>query len=588
MTPVLDRVGIVEGIMLDTKQREAALEALIPLLRQHSALSSRTGEHIAELASSAETKFVARDEVLTRQGDIDGRFFVVIEGQLRSCDTQASPPRLLNLHPPGEIVGTRALSAEGIKPRAATVEAETDSIVAVYDKAQWDRLVVMQPGVLDYFRGLERHFEQRSGIDFLGRQPDEVVVAYAKRHVIAFIANLVWPLFLLIIALLVVLGDEFFGVTFLSAFTANLWLTVIGIIIPALLGILLAVYHYLDWRNDDFIVTSKRVIHIERVLLFRMERHEAPLTRIQNVTVKSHGWLDEVVGSRDIEIKTAGAGVIAFAELPRAHDFSEIILQEQARAKARSSAADVASLRRLMGERLKTGPRATTTPPPGRAGVKRLVPVFPRFSFDYFLPRIKEQRTMKTGEKTETAIVWRKHYFVLLGKIILPLLAIVATFYLTVAALFSIPILGAALGPVAGLLSFLALLLSFLWYLWQYDGWRRDIYIVTESRIIDVESSPFRVRGEQQREGNFDSIQNIYYKIPNFFNTLINLGDVIIETAAGVGKNFTFVKVYGPSLVHEEVFERWDEYQRKREEKRRDDTNKQIVTALGEYHDGTY
>lgn len=574
--------------MQDPKQKDAAVEALNSLLREHVALSALTGEQINDLAKAAEIKFVARDAVLTRQGDIDGRFFVVIEGQLRSRDTEASPARLLNLHPPGEIVGARALLGEGIRPRAATVEAETDSIIAVYNKAWWDQLMVLQPGVLDYFRGLERHFEQRTGIDFPGRQPDEVVVVYSKRHVIAFIANLAWPLFFLIIALMVVLGDEFFGVTFLSAVTENLWLTIIGIIFPALLAILLAIYHYLDWRNDDFIVTSKRVIHIERVLLFRMERHEAPLTRIQNVTVKSHGLLDEVVGSRDIEIKTAGAGVIAFAELPRAHEFSEIILQEQARAKARSSAADIASLRRLMGERLNTGPRATIMPPPARAGVKRLVPVFPRFSFDYFLPRIREQRTMKTGERTETAIVWRKHYFILLGKIILPLLTILATFYLTVAALFSIPVLGSILGPVAGLLSFLALLLSILWYLWQYDGWRRDIYIVTETRIIDVESSPFRVRGEQQREGSFDSIQNIYYKIPNFLYTLINLGDVIIETAAGVGKNFTFVKVYGPSLVHEEVFERWDQYQRKREEKRRDDTNKQIVTALGEYHDGTY
>lgn len=574
--------------MQDPKQKEAAVEALISLLRGHAALSTLTGDQINELVKAAEIKFAARDEVLTRQGEIDGRFFVVIEGQLRSSDTQATPPRLLNLHPPGEIVGTRALSVEGIRPRAATVEAETDSIVAVYNKAQWDRLVAMQSGVLEYFKGLERHFEQRAGIDFLGRQPDEVVVAYAKRHVIAFIANLAWPLFFLIIALLVVLGDEFLGVTFLSAVTENLWLTVVGIIFPVLLAILLIIYHYLDWRNDEFIVTNKRVIHIERVLLFRMERHEAPLTRIQNVTVKSHGLLDEVVGSRDIEIKTAGAGVIAFAELPRAHEFSEIILQEQARAKARSSAADIASLRRLMGERLRTGPRATSVPPPGRAGVKGLVPVFPRLTFDYFLPRIKEQRTMKTGEKTETAIVWRKHYFILLGKIILPVLAILALLYLIVAAVFSIPVLGVVFGPVAGLVSFLGLLVSFLWYLWQYDGWRRDIYIVTESRIIDVESTPFKLRGEQQREGSFDSIQNIYYKIPNFLYTLINLGDVIIETAAGVGKNFTFVKVYAPSLVHEEIFERWDEYQRKRDEKRRDDTNKQIVAALGEYHDETY
>jgi len=128
-------------------------------------------------------------------------------------------------------------------------------------------------------------------------------------------------------------------------------------------------------------------------------------------------------------------------------------------------------------------------------------------------------------------------------------------------------------------------LASLVWYIWEYDDWQRDVYIVTDTRIIDVESSSFRLRGEEQREGSFDSIQDINYKIPNFFYKLLNLGNVVIRTAGG-GQSFTFEKVFRPSSVQEEIFNRWDKFQQQKREKTQDNTNKQIVTVVGEYHDG--
>jgi CRP-like cAMP-binding protein len=573
-------------MMQDVKRAEA-IQTLIPLLQSHQAFNALSPEQLADFANRAEIRFCPRDTQLTRKGEYDPRFFVVVDGQLRATNPDYIPPRLLNYHIPGEIVGVRTFLSDSVQPRSATIEAEIDSIVAIYEKNDWDWLIAFQPAVADYFKELERRFEERAGVDFPGRQPDEVVVAHSKRHIIAFIANLSGPLILLIIAVLVVLGDDLLGVTFLSAVTNNLWLTIIGIVIPLTVALLLAVYHFLDWRNEDFIVTSRRVIHIERVLLYRTERHEAPLTRIQNVTVRSQDWLDEVVGSRDIEIKTAGAGTIAFNELPNAGKLSEIILEEQARAKARSFAADTASLRKLLGQRLK-GPSATAVPTVIRPVILPSRIKMPKFHPGYFLPRIIESKEWPVGSKKESAVVWRKHYFVLLRRIILPALSFLILFYLTLASLLAFPVLGFEFGGLAGTIFSLGMLISLGWYLWQYDGWRRDIYVVTETRIIDVLSSPFKIRGEQQREGDFDSIQNIYFKIPNFFSTVINIGDVIIETAAGAAKNFTFTQVYHPSAVQEEIFERWEAFQRKKIEKQRDQTNKQIVDALGEYHFDTY
>ena len=71
--------------------------------------------------------------------------------------------------------------------------------------------------------------------------------------------------------------------------------------------------------------------------------------------------------------------------------------------------------------------------------------------------------------------------------------------------------------------------------------------------------------------------------MPNFFYKLINLGNVIIETA-GTEETFTFNKVFDPASVTREVFNRWSLYQQKQRESRRDATHAQVMDVLREYH----
>jgi uncharacterized membrane protein YdbT with pleckstrin-like domain len=110
--------------------------------------------------------------------------------------------------------------------------------------------------------------------------------------------------------------------------------------------------------------------------------------------------------------------------------------------------------------------------------------------------------------------------------------------------------------------------------------------MLTDSRIIDIEAAAFRIR-RSRREGTFDNIQSVYSNISNLFYKLINLGDVIIETA-GSEETFTFEKVFDPASVREEVFNRWAVYQQKQKEAMRDATNQQVMNALSEYHKLTH
>ena len=556
------------------------LPELIARLEENEALINLTQGQIAQFAERAKARLVAQGETIIRQDDDNKDFFVIIRGDFKVYHTDEGKDSLLNILHASDIVGLRAILGGG--KRSATVQAQQDSVVAVYDENDWRWLLQQDPTIETYFRQLEHRYDDRSLKDFPGRQSDEVVVIAVKRHVIALIARLVVPVFILLIPVLFLTFTELLGLGFINNLLDRMSLLCLGPFI--LLALLSALYQYVDWRNDDLIVTTKRVLHIERILFYGEERREAPLTQIQNVTIEAHNWFYILLGVDDIQIHTAALGVLRVNTIKSAQSLSNIILREQQYAKERASALDVGAVRNTLRDRLDRHILAPTDVSVAPLVIKRkkpsLIPKLPKVSLGYYVPKIKE--AAPDGSK----ITWRKHYVVLIARVGLSLLASTGILLVLVAAFFG---LWPFSSPAEWWLIFLLLValgVCLFWYTARYDSWRRDVYIVTKEKIIDVESSAFRLRGESSREGSFDSVQSITYNIPGFIAKILNMGDLVIETASVVGR-FTFIKVYNPSAVQEEIFDRWDAYQNQKQRKSRDEANKQVVEILGEYHEMT-
>jgi uncharacterized membrane protein YdbT with pleckstrin-like domain len=561
---------------MPNSSREEYIKILIPTLRSHQAFTAFSDEEVARFASGAEFRFYEQGARLIEQGDKGDEFFVVMSGQLRAIDTTYAPPHLLNYHTPGHIIGTRALFNN--EPRAASVEVVIDALVAVFSRDDWEWLLHYQPRIETYFQGLESEFERRSSTDFPGRQWDEVVVTFTKRHLLAFFARLTLPLTILIAPLVFLIGVELLGITSLSITPGNLMLTILATLPFFIISGLLILYHYVDWRNDDFIVTTKRFIHIERKLLYGEERDEAPLTRIQDVTLSYPGFLDRF-DYHNLEIKTAGAGDIWVNGVTKALAMKDAIFREKERALERVHAANMAATRQLLAQQLNWE-EALEEPILAIAEVEggittekpRRLPGL----LNYLWPQVKE--VYEDG----TTILWRKHYWVLLSNIALPLPLFLVSSLLFVASLFALPPFGTLASLPLQVILGIVMLVCLLWYLWRYDGWRRDTYLVTETRIVDVASSPFRLRGETRSEGTFDDIQNITYDIPGFFSSLLNMGTVTIETA-GSAETFTFKKVFDPSAIQQEIFNRMVMVQQRERQRKRDATTNELLRLIGEY-----
>jgi len=512
---------------------------------------------------------VPQGQTLMTQGSAPDYLYLLISGQLRALDTSGDQPRLLN------YVGAPAFVGEwGVlhhTERTATVDVISDARLACWSEEEANRLLRGNGAMRAYLTGLYARYTERAGQQFPGKHWDETVVFRGRRHVARLVGALIFPFFLFMGGLALWLVS---GVMWAPSFSVDL--VSMGLILA---GLAWGAFSFFEWANDEYIVTSQRVIHIEQWLLYGEQMDAAPLERVQDVTVTTTSLFQRLLDYSDMYIKTAGAGVIEFSGIRHAEQVKELIFQEQARERERRFAEDRAMVRAALKQSMYP---AGLNGQPGRAAnasslsvgtsgyasdvvhIRRLPPVI-----GYLYPRLKIMEN--------NSITWRKHWFILMRKVFPPVLALNGT----LATLIVFLVLRAPIHYLA--MSAAGAAVAFVWYLWRYDDWYRDVYIIRGDRIIDVKSSGFRLRGEERRETTFDKIQNVNYAIPTFWHRLINMGNVVIETA-GTERTLNFNSVFDPSGVQQEVFDRWHAYHEERRRREQELQRQQLAGWFGEYH----
>jgi uncharacterized membrane protein YdbT with pleckstrin-like domain len=92
-----------------------------------------------------------------------------------------------------------------------------------------------------------------------------------------------------------------------------------------------------------------------------------------------------------------------------------------------------------------------------------------------------------------------------------------------------------------------------LWYLLttsflleKFLSWFFNIYIITDERVVDVDF--YSLIYKQISDAGLDKIQDVTYRTGGFLGTIINYGDILIQTA-GTQENIQFEKVPQPAKV---------------------------------------
>ncbi len=407
-------------------------------------------------------------------------------------------------------------------------------------------------------------------LDFPGRMRGERIHIFQRRHWYTLIRWMTVPGLLWLGSLLAAwMISEAALANILPFSDQGIALTWMILLLPTSAW---ALWAYLDWRNDLYIVTDQRAIRIEKIYFFYERRDETYLDKIQDVLVVFPSPAANLFGFGNVEIQTAGTtGKIAFEGISLPHAVQKTIFRlvdrdRRAQHEARGDEAELDPIRDLLGLPPSRTPQPDDepTPAPGKTRRQRLVDGV--------------RRTFRPAEiHGEDYHIWRKHWWILVEHLVGPalILALLTIGWISLHVMLERypPLLDLILVPLLGVI--------LVWIAWQVLDWQNDMYIVTPDRVIDIEKIP--IIFEHRREANLSRIQNVRYTQSSFTAKQLDFGNVLLETAGLTGR-LTFDNVPHPEQVQEIIVDHLEAFRERTQRERRRSQDETILEWLSRYH----
>ncbi|MCB9450449.1 MAG: cyclic nucleotide-binding domain-containing protein [Anaerolineaceae bacterium] len=445
-----------------------------------------------------------------------------------------------------------------------SLRAPETTIVLFLSRERMLRLLAEYPEIKNSLSMPGSRLPSMPGHQFSGQRENEQVVTVFHRHKWAFIRRL-W-LAAVPTGLMMFLAVVFSQSAALSASVAGL-----GIVI----GGLMVVYFYLEWRNDSVAISDQRVVHIERnILMFRVSRSEIPLSSIQDVKaeVPPGDPFARILNYGTINIKTSGqGGNVRFDFIPAPQTVQNVIFTDQARFREKMATQSRNAIRGQVDDLVLHHPDEVNK---SDQTAKKVNPI------GGFTPL----RMKFTNEKGET--VYRKHYLIWLEHILLPSLVIFAGLVALIFNIFS-QFIPDTLGLISDLLGLGVIGLGIaLFYMADWD-WRNDLYIVGDQTVTLIHKRPLFLQNEKD-QFLLAQVDNVSFDLSGAMATLLRVGDVhlkLIGSAENTGK--VLRKVYRPAQVQEEVTKRQQRARQMQQQRETQQRQQEILDYLSVYHERT-
>jgi uncharacterized membrane protein YdbT with pleckstrin-like domain len=317
------------------------------------------------------------------------------------------------------------------------------------------------------------------------------------------------------------------------------------------------------------------------MILIQDQQDEARLDKVQNTSVQQNSLLAQLLDYGDVGIETAGVGAaVSFRMIAQPRQVADMIITLRDQAKAMVWATDHQLLRRDIRREIGIAtkpPDLLVTPTIAKSQMRQRLDRIAknlRSARNMLLPRVRLQE----GEK----VTYRKHWLRLLETAGVQFGLLLFFF----PALFVVFVADENLRPQPGIgvgLYAAALLFSLGWFLWRYEDWRNDIYVLDRDRVIDIDRSPFGIFGTKRREARYDSIQNVSASTRGVIDLVFKVGDVTVKTG-GADNALVFERVYDPLGVQQELQQKVDTYKAAQSERQRAQQRIDLSEAIGIYH----
>jgi len=547
-----------------------AASNIIVWLRRVSFLKNLSLGDLHQLARLMQRQRWAPGQVIVAQNQPGTTFHIVERGYVRVTETDAGgASRTVAYLGEGQFFGESILVSDRYDQ---TVDAVVPTDTLVIEKAEWQPWLEAHRRVADGIRKESAYRRRLSARTFPGLLADEIAVLIVRRHWWTLAQRIG-----LIVGLMIAAG--------LAVFVLQISMGLVLLDMLIFLFLLAAlVWFVIDWSNDYFIVTNRRVMHVEKTLFFFEEITEATLDKIQNVSIVTPGLLNRLFDFHDLMVQTAATGplsAIRFTYIPHARQVRDVIFEQKGLWRFAEQVQVAQQREEILRDKLGLAsppqpPPIVVPPPPNR--LDSLFKSLQR-ARSYFWP----QTRLEAGGM----VIWRKHWYIFVrnwGWWLIPVWGVLLALFLLllVSAVFGRPLhLGEAHGLALSLMFLIVPGISgFLW--WEYEDWRNDIYVLTDDSIIDVERLPLGLR-EESRKAGLEQIQDMRVTVPSLTAHVFRFGDVIIQTAGAVGE-FTFNSVPNPHAVRDEISARIERFRSRPRQEEAARRQGELVEWLAAYH----
>ncbi|MFH1085038.1 MAG: PH domain-containing protein, partial [Chloroflexota bacterium] len=536
---------------------------LIDHLRRIPLFMRLSADNLRILADAFIEHRLAARVILTRQAELGSNFFVLDSGEavVHRVDEQGQYRPVGGITGgPGVHFGTTSLFLG--EPRDATITVSAPMHLWTIRRPAFQQLLQVHGSLRRQLLIPDEVLAKLRARHYAWLEPGEIVLFDARRHPIALLRRLFPATVLLVL---------YVAAVFVLRLSVLQGVSLALLLGPALVPYTaLLAWDWVDWFNDRYVVTNRRISHRERVAFIYESRHEAPLDRVQNINVQG-GPLGNLLGYGQLTVATAASvGTMVMSYVPHPAHMRDAIWHELGRAQATRRAIQRDRMRDTLVDymRLDSGevppetlpgeesPLALSEAPPAPERGLWIKDALQWLADTDIIPR--------TCIVTPDSVTWRKHWVFLLRTAGPWALLAVGSALLLMLSFFGLPAVLLAWAPWAPpvLMVITVVFLGLLW--WTMTDWGNDLYIVTNERIIDIEKRPLFF-AMQRREASLGMIQNVHFEVPHVVAGLLGYGSVVVQTA-GAGE-FTFQGVPNPSAVQAEIFQRMQAYRTAQEER---------------------
>ena len=513
-------------------------EPIITLLREVPLFSGLNVEELERLGEEFVMVELPKDEILFQAQEATDGLFVIDSGQVALLGADGKQTEILK-H--ADVIGTEALNY--LPAREKTAMALTDAQVFFLPNKQIQALYASVPAFKETVSVLFNSARLAAYIPMAWLEPGEKIYMMARKHPVFLLFRSIPPIF--------VFAALWFLMMFLSSQSA-FW-SLAGLVAGFLFCLLWLVWNINNWANDFYLITSRRMVWVEHVTGFYDSRQEAPLSTLISVGIKT-SQLGYFLGYSDVIVRTY-IGDIRFERVGHASTIGKLIETNWARGKRVDLELDAREIRKALRQKFgKEAEDITAKDLQDELGTVEPAPKEVNF-FQWLFADFVRVRHEVGG-----TITYRKHWLILLQKLILPLFALVLSIIFVVAIItHNLIQVDYTMGLVAG---YFLIFVAAGMLVYQYIDWRNDLFQLTPNQVIDLDRKPFG--RESRRSAPLENILSIEYERRGFIPMLFNYGTVYITIG---NTQLTFNNVYQPSVVQQDIFTRMGEHAKERDDR---------------------